>query len=312
MENVLNDIFMNNFNEFAKSSYLKLSSDPDFKMEEQLYHYTSLENLQKIIEDGSFQASSIYMMNDPNELIHGYNQVSRWYLGEINNRIGSKERYRTIYGFPAFVFCLTEQTDDMYSWDKYGDHHKGIRIGFTPESLIEYWKHIDNATVILVPVIYQKYDNTFIGKYSEEFQDFRKKLVREINGYYSKNGFTDEDESNLAYYSALISSLIKREEWSIEKEWRIICITSGYVDELINGFFKNGEPFVKLVNTSEETLKMLTNKGHSGGASKDILKIGSLAGNVEYINYVITLLFRKKTKCNYFNDVVTQSMIQTR
>ena len=81
------DIFLLRFNEFALKSYFKLLNTTDFKFEEQLNHYTSLGNLQNIVNNSTFQASSIYMINDPNELVLGYSQITEWFFEKINKTI---------------------------------------------------------------------------------------------------------------------------------------------------------------------------------------------------------------------------------
>lgn len=306
------EIFIELFNNFSESAYQKLEEDQDFRQHAQLYHYTSLQSLQKIIENLTFRATSIYMLNDPNELLHGYQQISNWFLGDINKKISTITRYKSIYGFPAFVFSLTELNDDMHFWEKYGDKHKGIRIGFTPENLSRYWRKINNVQVILTPVIYQNYDQSFIGVYAKEFIDFKNNFVQKIKSYISKNELDDREVNNLAYCSSLISSLIKRKEWALEKEWRIVCIPGGYVHESIIGDFSGGVASAKLENKSEETWALLTNRGHDGLAHKDVLKIGHLAGNIEFIQYTIQLLFKKHAGCNYFNENISQSAIVTR
>lgn len=252
------------------------------------------------------------MLNDPNELIHGHQQISSWFLDNINKKISSNTRFKSIYGFPAFIFSLTELNDDMHFWEKYGDKHKGVRIGFTPENLIRYWMNLSNVQVVLVPVIYQNYDHKFIGDYADNFNDFKNNFTQKINNYISKKELDEKEVSDLAYCSSLIASLIKRKEWALEKEWRIICIPGGYVHESIIGDFSGGVANAKLENKSEDAWALLTNMGHDGLACKNVLKIGHLAGNIEFIRYTIQLLFKKQTGHNYFNDNITQSAIITR
>lgn len=305
-------IFTELFNDFSEKAYQKLEKDKDFRQHAQLYHYTSLQSLQKIIESQSFRATSIYMLNDPNELEHGYQQLSKWFLGEKNKKISETKRYKSIYGFPAFVFSLTELNDDMHFWDKYGRKHKGIRIGFTPENLVRYWRKLNNTQVFLTPVVYQDYDHSFMGDYAKDFTDFKSDFVEKINKYTSDNELGDRELDDLAYCSSLIASLIKRKEWALEKEWRIVCIPNGHAHESIIGDFSYGVPIAKLENKSEDTLALLTNRGHDGLAHKDVLKVGYLAGNTEFIQYTVQLLFKKQTGCNYFNENISQSAIVTR
>ncbi len=306
------DIFIKHFNAFSESAFQKLSEDQEYRRHAQLYHYTSLQSLQKTIEDQSLRATSIYMLNDPNELIYGHQQISDWFLRDVNDKISAIPRYKSIYGFPAFVFSLTELNDDMYFWEKYGDKHKGIRIGFTPENLIRYWRELHGVQVILTPVIYQGNNQSFMGEYSDEFIGFKEDFVQEINNHISKDGSDYIESCNLAYCSALIASLIKQKEWALEKEWRIVCIPVGHAHESIIGDFSSGYTSARLENKTETTLALLTNIGHDGVAQKDVLKIGSLAGNIEFVQYAIQLLFKKQTGDNYFTDNISQSVIATR
>ena len=110
----------------------------------------------------------------------------------------------------------------------------------------------------------------------------------------------------------MIATLIKRKEWSHEKEWRIICIPQGYLHNSIIGDFNSGSPIARLENKTYETLALLTNMGHDGMASKDVLKVGALAGNIENIRYTIQLLMKRQTGKNIFNDNISQSIINTR
>lgn len=306
------EIFISNFSEFSDKVYQKLSETEEYKSNAQLYHYTSLQSFQKIIENQSFRATSIYMLNDPNELVSGFDQILNWFLEDINQKLSAKSYYKSFHKFPAFVFSLTELNDNMHFWEKYGDKYRGIRIGFTPENIIRYWRTIENIDAILAPVIYQNYENRFIGPYADDFIDFKHNFIQKINNYISQNGLDEKDANQLAYCSSLIASLIKRKEWEIEKEWRIVCIPGGYVHESIIGDFSSGGASVKLENKSEDTLALLTNRGHDGLAHKDVLEIGPLAGNIEFIKYTIQLLFKKQTGCNYFNDNISQSAIVTR
>jgi len=312
MNITVNTIFSDCFQQFSEKCLVQLSEDEIFKYEGQLYHYTSLENFKMMIDNGSILATSIYMMNDPNELKNDYEKILKIFFGRFLNNGQYARKYDDIYTFPAFVFSLTEHEDSMYFWDKYGNNHKGIRIGFNPEAIINYWKVLGDISVVLVPVIYKKDDSNYVGKYSKYFIEFKNELFSKLNTYYETNEITDSDKDNLSYYAALISSMIKMEYWRVEEEWRIICNTGGYVYDKIVGVISNGIPTARLKNDSEKTLSIFTNTGQGNIASKNILKIGSLAGNKDYIEYFIKLLFKSKTKTNFYNDVLTQSKIEIR
>lgn len=304
MENFIFDTFNEKINTFSDNTFEILLKSKEYIREHQLYHYTSLEALQAIIKNESLRASSIYMMNDPNELIYGHEHISNWFNGDISNKLDNKIQNRSFNGFSAFVFSLSELNDDMHQWEKYGNNHKGIRIGFTPKNLIEYWGKLDNITVVLTPVIYHDYGKFYLDPYGKEFIKFKNEFAETISNHFIENDLTGKDLQQLAFCTSLLASQIKRKEWSSEREWRIICIAQGAYNKNIIGDFNNGKASVKIENKCRETLKMLTNDGR---ASKDILKIGCHAGDKEYVKYVIELLLKKRPRMN-----ISQSDIQTR
>lgn len=91
-----------------------------------------------MIENESLRATNIHMLNDPNELVYGLNYVKSWFNSDISKKIECKSQKASDNGFSAFVFSLSELGDDMHQWDKYGNNHEGIRIGFTPEDFLNY------------------------------------------------------------------------------------------------------------------------------------------------------------------------------
>ncbi len=292
---------------FSENVFRILSENPDFRNYEQLYHYTSLEAIQAIIRNRSFRASNIYMMNDPNELVHGKNYICDWFSKGISDKLSQHLKNDSSERFSAFVFSLSELSDNMHLWEKYGNNHKGIRIGFTPKNLIEYWNKIKGISVFLTPVVYHNYNSKFLAPYGNEFENFKNDFISTIESYFIENSMSDIEFQNLIYCSSIIATMIKRKEWSSEREWRIVCLTSGPYHENIIGEFNNFGASIKLENKCDDTLKLLTNSGHDYTSSKDVLKIGCNAGKKERINYVLSLLFPPRTIMN-----VSKSVIQTR
>jgi len=308
----INQLFADNLKNYEEVVFTILNEKKNYQKYQQLYHYTSLNTFQDIIRTNTLRATSIYMMNDPNELKLDYEPFLERVFKSIVVDKKFIHMYNNIYMFPAFSFSLTEREDDMYFWDKYGDKHRGIRIGFTPQNFIDYWKILEGIEVYLVPVIYQNYEGVYCGEYAKSFSEFQTNFINEIREYFDAKEVIDTDRNMISYYSAIIASMIKREEWAIENEWRIICIARGHVDEAINGCIVNGIPKVSIENTGLKTLELFVNTKEKGLAAKNILKIGSLAENEEYIKYVLTLLFKHQTGVNYFNDNISRSIIQTR
>lgn len=303
----IKDTFIKRFEDFAKKADEVISNSPEYKQKAQLYHYTSLEALEEMIKSQSIRASSIFLMNDPNELIYGQEQITDKFIQTLSTKLRQLYKRQSINNFSAFVFSLSELDDDMNQWERYGDKHKGIRVGFTPKNLLEFWLKIDNINVFLVPVIYHNKNSEYLAPYGAIFSEMEKGFISDINKHYATNEISHIELNELKFFCSLISSMIKRKEWSSEKEWRIICIPRGVFHKNIEGTFQNGKSKIFIENKSPDTLKMFTNDGHDGVASKDILKIGCNAGNKDQISYILSLLYEKKV-----NMIVSQSDIQTR
>lgn len=303
----IKDTFIKRFEDFAMKADEIISNTPEYKQESQLYHYTSLEALEAMIKSQSIRASSVFLMNDPNELIYGQEYITNKFNQTLSDKLKHSYEGQSINSFSAFVFSLSELNDDMNQWEKYGNKHKGIRVGFTPKNLLEFWCEIDNITVFLIPVIYHNNNSKYLDPYGTVFDEMKSSFISDINSYYIDNEINHIELNELKFFCSLISSMIKRKEWSSEKEWRIICISNGSFHKNIDGNFQNGKSNIFIENKTLDTLKMFTNDGHDGIASKDILKIGCNAGDKDQIGYILSLLYDKKVIMQ-----VSQSDIQTR
>lgn len=307
------DTFSELFNKFSEKTLAALKESKEFRNDGLLYHYTSLQTLQAIIENQSFRATSIFMLNDPNELLHGHDYWAKWYCKEVNvERSRWDDRYKSYHGFSAFVFSLSELDDNMHMWEKYGNNHKGVRIGFSRTEVVDFWKQLKHVDVILVPVVYQQGDGNFIGPYASAFEEFRNELVRRVNAHFRENDVSSTNAQHLAWCTSLISTLMKRQEWAPEREWRVVILPGGFAHSNIIGDFSTGEAIAKLEIKSSKVLPMLRSHGPKRPAHRNVLKIGAHAGEKKHVQYTIQLLVNKSHGGNYFDDNISQSRIQTR
>lgn len=303
----IKDAFIKRFEHFALEADKIISENSEYKQHEQLYHYTSLNAIESMIKSETIRASNIFLVNDPNELIFGQELITNRFNQSLANSLRQSTEGQSINNFSAFVFSLSELNDDMNQWEKYGDKHKGIRIGFTPKNLLGFWNQIEHIQVFLVPVVYHNTISDYKKPYGGIFEQLINKFTSDINSYYFDKEISHLEINELKFFCSILSSMLKRKEWSNEKEWRIVCFSNGIFHKNINGSFSNGEPRVFMENKTPDTLKIFTNDGHDNISSKDILKIGCKAGNKEIISYVLSLLYDKKVVMQ-----VTQSEIQTR
>lgn len=117
---------------------------------ESLYHYTSIEVLCKLLngyrENMStgnmiFWASSIFTMNDPQEMRHGKevlgklipaNEIVFGIPPEDRLDISSVDCDKLLSDFKnsTFIISLSMKSDDLYMWNMYGDRGYGVMIEF--------------------------------------------------------------------------------------------------------------------------------------------------------------------------------------
>jgi len=117
------------------------------KTEGVLYHYTSQKGLRGIVEDRLLKISSVYYMNDANEIRYG----AELFKGVMVKRRG-QETNRAIFDFlteltdcvdrligtphTIFVFSLTEMGNLLSQWRGYTPRDGGgVSIGFSKEGL---------------------------------------------------------------------------------------------------------------------------------------------------------------------------------
>lgn len=110
---------------------------------EPLFHYTSEKSLFSIIESEKFWFTSIYYMDDKEELTFGYN-ISRSILlsaiadGDKLTRMFCEElvdeedlrKIKSLFEFYSISFGLK---DDAQQWESYGDKAGGVAIGLSKE-----------------------------------------------------------------------------------------------------------------------------------------------------------------------------------
>jgi Protein of unknown function (DUF2971) len=109
-----------------------------------LFHYTNENALFKIIKSKRFWFSSIFHMDDTEELTFGFN-VSRALLqGAIAKKGGLVRDFcrglledddlrKIIRDSIAFYSVSFGLRDDIQQWKRYGDHECGVALGLAPE-----------------------------------------------------------------------------------------------------------------------------------------------------------------------------------
>lgn len=102
----IKDVFIKRFENFAFEADKIISENSEYKRDEQLYHYTSLNSIESMIKSETIRASNIFLMNDPNELIFGQELITNRFNQRLATSLRHSTKEQTINNFSAFVFSL--------------------------------------------------------------------------------------------------------------------------------------------------------------------------------------------------------------
>lgn len=182
------------------------------KLPESLFHYTSVNTLEKIIANKSIRFNRLDKVNDPEEAL-----------------TANLENANTL----VFVSCWNdERNESIHMWNMYGDNFKGVRI----ELPIDMFKSRDHIA------IYEKGGARF--RYDEIICIDRKDFAYEMrtSSIFGPNKVAYVDNRDLLISKAVYEEknhihvnlydlgLFKNQYWHIENEWRYKII--GLMEEV--------------------------------------------------------------------------------
>lgn len=108
-----------------------------------LYHYTSMEVLEKITRNGEIWASDIEFLNDSEEYVN----AKAFIKDELQRRVADNEKLRSIVHSQVgqmyheldhrdvYVAALSAEGDSLPQWRGYCPNGQGVAIGFLPWAL---------------------------------------------------------------------------------------------------------------------------------------------------------------------------------
>ena len=203
------------------------------KESECFYHYTTQDTLccmlNKYREDKDqgnliFFASSIFTMNDPQEMKHGvdvfkvlipFNENFYDILPEERLNIDSFDSDKILmdHKHTPFVISFSANRDDLAMWALYGDGGRGIVLKFSKD-LESYSSAIDA----------KKPENVYYGKGTDRiqsiFQIYNEGLIKQ-RGCKNEDEKTKYRETTLSKLYACICPFIKTESYRNENESRL-------------------------------------------------------------------------------------------
>ena len=218
-----------------------------------LYHYTSIQGLIGIIESKTIWATSIYHLNDKQELYHSIDlfltaldellekygiQKEDQKLGPLaaalslatkigNHEIGQAAFLTTLRKvllfdrtLPLFISSFSEEGNQLSQWMSYCKNSPGFSIGFNFQKLKNIVDHSGNYNKI-VKCIYNVNDQ------KEKVDEFSSTVidpeVKFLTG--SEDSKLIGEKVMLILYKILIESpILKNYHFKDEKEWRLIYL----------------------------------------------------------------------------------------
>lgn len=225
-----------------------------------LYHYTSLQGLQGILDSSKMWFSDIAFLNDASEMQLAIDMIES-FIAEIGNDLSDVEtellRRSSVSSSPSscsdgfFVSCFCSNSDLLSQWRAYGNNGKGFALGFNT-------KRIGNSNNFRVRKVL--YDKNIQSRLIRELIKDTLNLLREVS-----KGKTIEDldkqDNILPTFSAFLSNHLtellctfKHESFKEEDEWRVIYNFTRHND--VNDLkFREGNdfpiPFVEMPLSKE-------------------------------------------------------------
>ncbi|MBD8875122.1 hypothetical protein [Roseibium polysiphoniae] len=180
-----------------------------------LYHYTSVEAAEAILQSNVLRLSEFSMMNDKSEYLYAKSKFIEAYQ---NREVWIEEVPRFLVNIklithePATVMmigCFTEDPDDAGLWDRYADGGKGCVLG-----LDAYWL-AERAGIAIRRV---SYDPDYL-------RDFVNAGLAMLQSRYEENPEDRDELAELATWFVLDLYAFKDPRFRSEMEIRISRLT---------------------------------------------------------------------------------------
>lgn len=233
-------------------------------MEQMVYHYTSIEAFQKMIEnishDGenhflTFWATSIYAMNDPSEFLQGYKLLKESVIPDIEREMNITDKtlrlsyiWRKVIGRTSsgedkdymirhiydthenpFIISFSKRKDFLPMWNAYSNRGKGVCLCFNNKGYVIKTNDRANIDVDFFHKLHAM-DVTY-GKIDNDVKNVATSLYKE---YYLKykdiSDLQQRIQMMLNYLITLIvtfSAYHKHEAYEYEEESRLVKFRDG-------------------------------------------------------------------------------------
>lgn len=162
----------------------------------QFIHYTSLSSAMNILNSGKIRLYNCFNLNDPSEI------KALLEKSPIDFSKDEIEKYKREHFILSGSIYQSENDEDFNLWRLYGDNSKGVGIVFEVDNRVKNW-----PSVFLQKVAYTSNDQSLENDYLQFHKDFNDQYCL----------FENKPD-----FFAILSTGVKNDIWSIEKEFRIV------------------------------------------------------------------------------------------
>jgi hypothetical protein len=161
------------------------------------YHYTSFNNLKRILENQTLSFTHFRHLNDPTEVDFAFDTIEKTLMSNNNTFFEhpmdvlknilypqhfkeNSQRFMTIENLitDIYIFSFCEKPDDLPMWRWYGDNGKGISIGFKPEYFKTSIKPGDTSPVPILTKVF--YDQHQLEEIASNLENITKKYIGKL------------------------------------------------------------------------------------------------------------------------------------
>lgn len=195
-----------------------------------LYHYTTGDNLIRIIESKEIWATHISCLNDATEIMYSVEELRKrvkirllanqkpeleFLLKKMDERLATPR----VEIAPAFLFCLSTKKDHLSQWRAYSGGEGGYSVEFDPEGLRQ--AGINNQ-VMLLRVEYSERNHAIllddVINCAELFYIKGEGRTRAPN----EDAWTDEFVRCFLWQLSFLAPCLKHPTYADEEEWRLV------------------------------------------------------------------------------------------
>lgn len=223
-----------------------------------LYHYTDVGGLHGILKSGAFRFGDARFLNDETEFVHGMN-VARSVLDHALQETDNEEILVTTKRFLApemvfrrlYVFSLSETSESISQWQRYGADGHGYCLGFDLSRL----QQLFSGRATLRRLIYD---------HDEQFGSLQGTLADALDNArargYNIPGLTSVGGAVIAVALEEVVLQFKNASFEDEHEWRLIVdVDADTTDEVVPSFEPRGfyvKPFVDVSVANNESIRL--------------------------------------------------------